>query len=266
MKAKHLKLCWLLVILVVSITMGFTSWVHSAAAAEADTVTIFAAASTTDVLTEIGRLFAEQKLGRAVYSFAASSTLARQVESGAPADVFLSADLEWMDYLEKKKLIEPATRQDLLGNRIVLIAPVGSPTTAVALGPGCDLTPALAGGRLVMGDPGHVPVGRYAKAALESLGAWQGVEKQVAGVATVRAALALVERGEAPLGIVYATDAAVSAKVKIVGRFPEGSHPPIVYPVAVVAGRNTPAVARFIVFLRSNPAKAVFEGAGFTVR
>lgn len=237
-----------------------------ATAAESDTITVFAAASTTDVLTEIGRLFGEQKLGRAVFSFAASSTLARQIESGAPADLFLSADLEWMDYLEKKKLIEPGTRQDLLGNRIVLIAPAGSPTTAVALGPGCDLTPALAGGRLAMGDPEHVPAGRYGKSALESLGAWQGVEKQVAGAATVRAALALVERGEAPLGIVYATDAAVSAKVQIVGRFPEGSHAPIVYPVAVVAGRNTPAVARFIAFLRSNPAKAVFEGAGFTVR
>ena len=235
------------------------------AAPEAQTVTVFAAASTTDVVTEIGRLFENQKMGTVTTSFASSSTLAKQIEYGAPADIFISADQKWMDYLDTKKRIDPTTRVDLLGNQIVLITPAGSPLTSVALVPGVDLAGLLKQDHLAMGDPGHVPAGRYGRAALEYLGAWQGIETAIAGAASVRAALALVERGEAPLGVVYATDAAISSKVKIVGRFPPESHPPITYPVAIVSGRATEAAKRFIAFLKSDQARALFERAGFVV-
>ncbi|MBI5896368.1 MAG: molybdate ABC transporter substrate-binding protein [Desulfobacterales bacterium] len=236
------------------------------AGAASEQITVFAAASTTDVVTQVGRLFGDRKLGAVVTSFAASSTLAKQIENGAPADIFISADLEWMDYLEKKKHIESATRANLLGNRIVLIAPAQSVIGTVTLGPGFDLAGLLGEGRLAMGDPSHVPAGRYARTALETMGVWPSVQSKVAGSATVRAALALVERGETPLGVVYATDAAISKKVKIVATFSQESHPAIVYPVAVVAGRQSEVTTRFISFLRSAEAKAVFEQAGFVVQ
>jgi molybdate transport system substrate-binding protein len=191
--------------------------------------------------------------------------LAKQIDMGAPADVFISADQKWMDFLAAKKRIDPATRFNLLGNRIVLIAPISSSLDRLTLEPGCNLAARLAGGHLAMGDPDHVPAGRYGKAALQSLGIWRDLEKSIAGAATVRAALILVERGEAPLGVVYATDAAISKKVKIVGRFPLESHPPITYPVAIVSGRQTSATERFISFLHSDQARTVFENAGFTV-
>lgn len=230
------------------------------------TITIFAAASTTNVTSDIARLFSDKGPWHAVCSFAASSTLAKQIANGAPADIYISADRKWMDYLADKGRIEPGTRFDLLGNRIVLIAPSGSPVNAIDLSPRCDLIPILGDGRLAMGDPDHVPAGRYGKAALENLGSWQSLERKVARAQTVRAALAMVERGETPLGVVYATDAAISQKVKIVARFPRESHPAITYPVAIVAGRKTQAVERFLAFLQGGEAMVIFERAGFTVR
>ena len=229
-------------------------------------ITIFAAASTTNVTSEIARLFNDKGPWHAVCSFAASSTLAKQIANGAPADVYISADRKWMDYLADKGRIDTGTRIDLLGNRIVLIAPSDSTVNAVSLSPECDLKTILGDSRLAMGDPDHVPAGRYGKAALATLGVWASLERSVARAQTVRAALAMVERRETPLGVVYATDAAISKKVKIVARFPEESHPAIVYPAAIVAGRTSPPAERFLVFLQGPEARAVFERAGFTVR
>jgi molybdate transport system substrate-binding protein len=238
---------------------------HVAFGAETGSITVFAAASTTNALTDISKLF-DQKTGvKVTHSFASSSTLAKQIEQGAPADIFLSADLKWMDYLAGKKMIEPETRLDLLGNRIVLIAPASS-TLKIDIVPGFDLAKALAGGKLSMGDPSHVPAGIYGKQALEKLGVWQSVESNVASAKDVRAALALVEREEAPLGVVYATDAAISKKVKVVGVFPTDSHPPIVYPVAVVKDRAAPAAKDFLKFLKAPESIAILEKYGFTVQ
>jgi molybdate transport system substrate-binding protein len=236
------------------------------AAAELDSITVFAAASTTNAVTEIGRLFAAERPLRFIPSFASSSTLAKQIENGAPADIFLSANKKWMDYLEWKKLIDSATRFDLLSNRIVLIAPIDSEITQIHVHPSFELAKRLQDGWLAMGDPDHVPGGMYARQALAKLGAWQAIEARVARAKDVRAALVLVERGEASLGIVYATDAAITGKVKVVGLLPEHSHPPIVYPVATVAGRQTPVVEGFMDFLQTREAKAVFEKCGFKVR
>ena len=229
-------------------------------------VIVFAAASTTNALTDIGKIFMERKMGEFTPSFASSSTLAKQIENGAPANIFLSADQKWMDYLAEKKMIDSASRNDLLGNRIVLIAPADSKLGSIAVTSTLKLSELLAGGRLAMGDPDHVPAGIYGKKALESLNLWPSIQDRIARANDVRAALLLVERGEAPLGIVYATDAAISDKVKVVGLFPEDSHPPIVYPVAVVAGQDTPATHRFLVFLKSPEAKAIFEKYGFSAR
>jgi molybdate transport system substrate-binding protein len=243
----------------------FNVCVSASMAAEPETVTVFAAASTTNALTEIGKLFENRNTGKFTSSFASSSTLAKQIEQGAPADIFLSADKEWMDYLETKKIIEPDTRFDLLGNRIVLIAPRDSPVSTVDIRLGFDLVKLLGDGLIAMGDPDHVPAGIYGKNALESLGVWSGVEKRVARSKDVRAALALVERGETPLGLIYATDAAISDKVKVIGLFPQESHTPIVYPAAVVAGKKSEAAGRFIEFLQGPEAGAIFEKYGFTV-
>jgi molybdate transport system substrate-binding protein len=238
---------------------------RTAAAAETAAVTVFAAASTTNALNDIANVFAEKKQGKVTYSFASSSTLAKQIENGAPANVFLSADDKWMSYLADKKMIEPGSRFDLLGNRLVLIAPQDSKAN-VQIGPGFDLAALLGDGRLAMGDPAHVPAGLYGKEALQKLKVWQAVEPKVAPAKDVRAALALVERGEAPFGVVYATDAAISKKVKVVGVFPEDSHPPIVYPVALVKDRGTDAAKSFLGFLKSPEAIQIFEKYGFTVR
>jgi len=234
--------------------------------AASDTVTVFAAASTTNAVTEIGAIFSQGNEEGFRPSFASSSTLAKQIENGAPADIFISANKKWMDYLEEKGMIEKDTRIDLLSNRLVLIVPADSAVKDVATGPGFDLLTLLGDGRLSMGDPDHVPAGIYGKQALESLGVWTTIESRVARAKDVRAALALVERGEVPVGLVYATDAAISDKVRVVGTFPETSHPPIVYPVAVVAGRRSPAADRFITLLQSPEARAVFEKYGFSVR
>jgi molybdate transport system substrate-binding protein len=230
-----------------------------------ETVTVFAAASLTNAMTEIGNMFAAKRTGTVTPSFAASSTLAKQIENGAPANVFISADEAWMNYLSEKRLIIPDSRFDLLGNRVVLVAPTDS-NLKVDIKQGFPLSELLGEGRLATGDPDHVPVGKYAKTALEKLGVWAGIEGKLARADNVRAALALVERGECPLGIVYSTDAAISKKVKIVGTFPEGSHPPVTYPAALVTGNDTPGARHFLNFLKTPEAKGVFQKYGFTVR
>ncbi len=245
------------------VTLVFQASINDCAAA--DRVTVFAAASTTNAMSAIGKLFMKKKLGEFVPSYASSSTLAKQIENGAPADIYISANEKWMDYLEAKKMIVSASRKDLLGNHIVLIAPKDSRLDHVRITSHFNLAGLLADGKLAMGDPSHVPAGIYGKAALENLGVWADVSKKVAGAKDVRAALVLVERAEVPLGIVYATDAAISSKVRIVGIFPDNSHPPIVYPVAAVAGRLSPVVERFFAFLQGPEAKAVFKRYGFVV-
>lgn len=237
-----------------------------AGAARAEAVMVFATASTTTAITAIADVFAARTADTVTASFAASSTLARQIEQGAPAQVFLSADTRWMDYLAARDLIVPATRAELLGNELVLIAPADSGLSDIRLEKGVPLAQLLGDGRLATGDPDHVPVGLYARQALESLGVWAEVEPKLARAQSVRAALTFVERGEAPLGIVYATDARISRAVKIVGTFSPASHEPIVYPVAVVAGGDTPAARRFVDFLKGEEAKAIFAGYGFQVK
>jgi molybdate transport system substrate-binding protein len=229
-----------------------------------DTLTVFAAASLKNALDDVDTRFGKASGVKVAASYAASSALAKQIEEGAPADVFASADVDWMDYVHDKKLINDATRINLLGNRLVLIAPKMSPLGDVAIGPGFDLATLAGDGRIVTGDVRAVPVGRYAKAALEKLGAWAKVAPKMAMSENVRAALALVARGEAPLGIVYATDAKVEPGVKIVGTFPPDSHPPIVYPFAATANAK-PQAERYLAFLRSIAAKTIFERYGFTM-
>lgn len=248
------------VVVLLSLSLPLT-----ARAAEPDTVTVFAAASTTNALGDIGKMFAEKGKGKFRPSFASSSTLAKQIENGAPADIFISADEPWMNYLAERKLIEPASRFDLLGNRLVLIAPADS-SIKVEIRPKFELAKLLGTGKLAVGDPDHVPAGKYAKAALEKLGIWSEVERKLARAADVRAALALVNRGEAPLGIVYATDAAITPKVKVVGVFPADSHPKIVYPAAIMAGKATAVTKSFLEFLKTPQSKAVFEKYGFTLQ
>ena len=226
-------------------------------------VTVFAAASLTDALQEVARAYTATSGGTVRFSFAASSMLARQIESGAAADVFFSADEDWMDYLVRRDLVDPATRHSLLGNRLVLVAPADS-TVRLTIEPHFPLLAALQGGRLATGDPDTVPVGRYARASLTSLGVWNDVAGRLVAADNVRGALAFVARGEAPLGIVYETDARIDSKVRIVGIFPEGSHAPIVYPVALTKGA-APAAGQFIEFLRGPVAQATFERYGFVV-
>jgi len=230
-----------------------------------ETVMVFAAASLTNALTEIGGIFAEKGNGALVPSFAASSALAKQIENGAPANVFISADEDWMNYLAERGVIIQPSRFNLLGNRMVLIAPAES-NVKIEVAPGFPLAKILGSGRLATGDPDHVPVGKYAKAALRKLGVWDDVQGRIAPADNVRAALALVERGECPLGIVYSSDVAISKRVKVVGTFPEDSHPPITYPAALVSGKDNPAARSFLDFLKTPEAKAVFEKYGFTVR
>ena len=231
----------------------------------ANELVIFAAASLKNALDEIAATWAKDT-GKATpkISYAASSALAKQIEQGAPADLFISADLDWMDYLAGKTLIKPETRINLLGNKIVLIAPKDSKTTSVTL-TGADLVKALAGGRLAMASVDAVPVGKYGKAALEKLGAWSAVTDHLAQAENVRAALLLVARGEAPLGIVYSTDAAAEPGVKIVASFPEDSHPPIIYPAALTKDSSNADAKAFLDFLRSARARTSFERQGFTV-
>jgi molybdate transport system substrate-binding protein len=235
------------------------------AAAAQQSVTVFAAASLKNALDEADAAFAKESGVKVTASYEASSALAKQIEAGAPADVFVSADLRWMDYVAQRKLIAPATRTNLLGNKLVLIAPKDSRLDRVAIGPGFDIAKLAGDGRIAVADVKAVPAGLYAKAALEQLGAWAAAEPKLAQAENVRATLAFVARGETPLGIVYATDARIEPKVKIVGTFPDGSYPPVTYPVAATAGAaGKPAVARYLTFLHSAAAKAIFEKYGFS--
>jgi molybdate transport system substrate-binding protein len=227
-------------------------------------VTVFAAASLKNALDEAATRYEQRTRTRVRVSYAASSALARQIAAAAPADLFISADLEWMDYLAERRLIQPASRVNLLGNRLVLIAPHGS-TASFPIDRAMPLARTLGDGRLAMADPDSVPAGKYGKAALEALGAWNAVATRVARAENVRAALALVARGECPLGVVYATDAAAEPKVRLVGAFPAGTHPPIVYPAALTAASTNPAARGFLEFLGSSEARPVFERHGFAV-
>ena len=223
---------------------------------------VLAASSLQEALTAEADAWARQDHPRPTLSFAASSALARQVRSDAPADLFISADEEWMDALEKAGSLKPGTRRDLLSNEIVLIAPSGSATSVDIADPG-SLASALSGGKLAMADPDAVPAGRYGKAALAHMDAWDRIAGNVAAAENVRAALKLVESGEAPLGIVYATDAAASRKVRVVAAFPADSHPPIRYSVAVLAASRNPQAGSFESFLASPRGQAIFARYGF---
>jgi len=234
------------------------------ASAQAPKLIVFAAASLKDALDEANALYQRDKGQDTATSYAASSTLAKQIEAAAPADVFISADLDWMDYLAKRNLIKPETRANLLGNRLVLIAPVAS-GGKLSIAPNFPLAQALGNGRLAIADPNGVPAGRYGKAALESLGVWSSVADRLAPAENVRATLALVSRGEAPLGIVYQTDANSDKGVQIVGTFPDNTHPPIIYPIAVVAASTNPGAPGYVAFLKSPTARPIFEKQGFTV-
>ena len=231
--------------------------------AQDKSLTVFAAASMKNALDAVDAAYSAKTSVHIVASYAASSTLAKQIEQGAPADIFLSADTDWMDYAIGKKSIDEATRVNLLGNSIVLIAPNDSKVDNVAIGQGFDLAKLAGPGKIATGDVQAVPVGKYAKAALEKLGAWQAAEPKFAMADNVRAALTLVARGEAVLGIVYSTDARVEPGVKIVGTFPADSHPAIVYPVAATLTAK-PEAAGYLDYLRSSVAKATFEKYGFT--
>jgi molybdate transport system substrate-binding protein len=225
-------------------------------------LTIFAAASLREGLDELVREYEKRGRGKAVVSYAGSPTLARQIEKGAPADIFISADGDWMDYLAQRGLIRIETRINLLSNRLVLIAPGGSPTT-LRIGPRFPLAELLGDRRLAMADPDSVPAGKYGKAALEALGVWGEVAPKVARAENVRAALALVARGEAPFGIVYRSDAIAEPRVRTVGEFPAGSHPQIIYPAAVVAGNRSKIAHEYLRYLRSINAGAVWQRHGF---
>jgi molybdate transport system substrate-binding protein len=235
-----------------------------AIAQPAATVTVFAAASLTDSLKAVADAYKTKTGITITLSFGASSTLVRQIDQGARADIFLSADTDWMDFLQRNGLLIEASRKDLLSNQLALIAARDS-KAAPRIAPHFNLAGALGDGRLALADPASVPAGKYAKAALTSLGVWDSVASKVATAENVRVALEYVARGEAPLGVVYATDARVSPSVKIVGVFPEDSHPPITYPVALMKTAS-PAARNFLVFLRGSSARAIFLRAGFSLR
>ena len=235
------------------------------ALAQARPPLILAAASLQESLTAAAVRWAAKGHPKPVISFAASSALARQVEAGAPADLFVSADEEWMNYLAQRRLIRPQTRVSFLTNSLVLIAPATS-RLRLTIGPRFPLDRALGAGRLAMADPGAVPAGKYGKEALTRLGVWPSVQGRVAAAENVRAALALVGRGEAPLGIVYATDARATGRVRVVGTFPASSHGPITYPVATLATSRNGEAEGFRRFLVSAEGKSLFRRFGFGAR
>ena len=242
---------------------GLALSVAIAPVAAAEKVTVFAAASLKNALDAVSAAWTADTGKEATASYAASSALAKQIEAGAPADIFISADLDWMTYLSGKKLIAGGTEVKLLGNTLVLVAPAGS-KAAVTIAPGFDLKGALDGGRLAMGDVKSVPAGKYGKAALEKLGVWASVETSLAQAENVRAALKLVSTGEAAAGIVYGTDAQEDGKVKVLGTFPPDTHPAIVYPAALVAASKNPDAKDFLTFLQSPKALDIFKQHGFT--
>ncbi|MFM6854679.1 MAG: molybdate ABC transporter substrate-binding protein [Sphingopyxis sp.] len=245
--------------------MGIALALLGSGAAHARGPIVLAAASLQEAMTDAAQAWAAQGHPRPVISFAGSPALARQIAAGAPADLFIPADQEWMDYVATRGLMRPATRAPFLSNRLVLIAPVGS-RAGLTIGRNFPLARALGTGRLAMADPDSVPAGRYGRAALTHLGVWAAVAGRVARAENVRAAMALVERGEAPYGIAYATDARASTRVRVIGTFPHASHPPITYPMAVLASSTHPDTAGFRRFLLSRAGRAYFARRGFTPR
>jgi molybdate transport system substrate-binding protein len=233
---------------------------HTAVAAD---FTVAAAASLSDAMSEAGKVYQAETGDTVHFSFAASSALAKQIESGAPVALFISADEDWMNYVDSRGLLAPGTRKDLLGNRLVLIEPATS-ATQVEISPGFPLATLLGSGRLAMGEPGSVPAGKYGKDALTNLGVWDAVAPKVVSADSVRSALAFVQSGETPFGIVYATDAAVTKQVRIAGVFPLSSHKPITYPVAIVKGGDAPAVRAFLAFVEGPKCAEIFARYGFS--
>jgi molybdate transport system substrate-binding protein len=252
---KKLLCSWLLAACFIGAQAG-------AAGDDKPSITVFAAASLSNVLQELGDGFTKDAAIAVRFSFAASSALARQIENGSRADVFFAADLEWMDYLESRKLIQPATRHDVVGNQLVLIAPADS-KIVLKIQPHFALAATLGKGRLATGDPDSVPAGRYAHEALANLGVWDEVSARLVRADSVRSALAFVDRGEAALGIVYATDALIDKKVRVIDAFPAATHMPIVYPAALTVGAKADA-ARFLSFIRGPAGNAAFQHYGFT--
>lgn len=244
-----------------AVAAGFMTGAASAQDAKKPDLLVFAAASMTNVLSELSGEWEKASGQKVKLSFAASSVLARQIEAGSSAEVFVSADQEWMDYLATRNLLARATRRDLAGNRLVLIAPADS-RVQLTIAHGFKLAAALGDGRLSTGDPDTVPVGRYAKSALQALGVWPQVEGRLVRAENVRAAMTYVARGEAPLGIVYATDAAVEPKVRVIATFPVNSHAPITYPAAALA-KAGPDAAAYLAFLGSPAAAPVWKRHGF---
>ena len=232
-------------------------------AAHASNVTMFAAASLTDAMNEVGKAYKAKTGNDVVFSFAASSVLAKQIEASGGADLFMSADSDWMNYLDKKGLIQHDTRADLLGNHLVVVAPADQTVSLIVDGK-FDFAAALHGGKLAVADPASVPAGKYAKASLMQLGAWDAVKNQLASGENVRAALAYVARGEAPLGIVYTTDAMAEKKVHVVAILPDSTHAPIVYPAALVKDAKPEAKA-FLAFLSGREAITIFKKDGFII-
>jgi molybdate transport system substrate-binding protein len=247
-----------------AVALALAAFVPAAPALAGD-VLVFAAASLKNALDDVTTRYLNETGRSVTVSYAGSSALARQIEEGAPADAFFSADLAWMDYLGEKDLIVPDTRRSLLGNVIVLVAPADSNATAT-IGPGFDLAGLLGtDGRLAMADAEAVPAGRYGKASLEALGIWDSVADRIVQTENVRAALAFVARGEVPAGIVYATDAVAEPTVRVIGTVPADSHPPIVYPVALTAASVNPDARAFLDYLQSDAARPAYEAQGFTV-
>lgn len=226
---------------------------------------VLAAASLQEALNEAADVWAAKRHPRPVISYAGSSALARQIEAGAPADLFISADEEWMDHVVGKGLIRAGSRVSFLSNRLVLVAPAGG-AIRLTIARGFPIGKALGDGRMAMADPDSVPAGKYGKAALTSLGVWPAVASRIARAENVRAALALVERGEARLGVVYATDARASSRVRVVGVFPAASHPPITYPVAALRTSTNREAEAFLRFLISREGRAIFVRRGFSSR
>lgn len=260
------RLTGILALMLAAMPLARAETASPAADASATTkpVVVFAAASLKNALDRVAKDWEAKSGNKSTLSFAASSALAKQIESGAPADVFISADLKWMDWVAERKLIDPATRKNLLGNTLVLIAPAESAAN-LKIAKGFDLAGALGDGRLAMGEVSSVPAGIYGKAALTSLGVWDSVAAKVAGAENVRVALTYVARGETPLGVVYGTDAKSEPKVKVVDTFPADSHDPIVYPVAVTASSSNASAKALLDFLSSADAAKIFEAEGFTI-
>ncbi|UYM56801.1 MULTISPECIES: molybdate ABC transporter substrate-binding protein [Leclercia] len=248
--------------LVTGVTLTLT--LAGQALADEGKITVFAAASLTNAMQDIAAVYKKETNVDVVSSFASSSTLARQIEAGAPADLFISADQKWMDYAIDKKAVDAASRVTLLGNSLVVVVPKASAQGEVAINKETPWSSLLKGGRLAVGDPEHVPAGIYAKEALQKLGAWETLAPELAPAEDVRGALALVARNEAPLGIVYGSDAVAEKGVKVVGTFPEDSHKKVEYPVAIIDGHKNATVSAFYDYLKGPQASAIFKRYGFT--